>query len=175
MDQLPVRLTEARKAKKLTQNDVAKALHMTQSNISAYEKGIRNPPLETLVDIAEFYDVSTDFLLGVSVDNSQDKKAERPLARLSRIPQLGSQHPVTLDAFIRLANALASYVAVGSPAGPAPVNTAGAVVHATADLLEAATADSIAEVIDAANAMAMAGLSAGDTVKAFAAVREKEE
>lgn len=168
MEKLPLRLTEARKSKKLTQNDVANALHMTQSNISAYEKGIRNPPIEILVELARYYGVSVDYLLGISLTDYPDKKNERPLARLARIPQPDSQHPVTLDAFIRLANSMAAYVAIGAPAGNAPVNTAGDVVHAAASLLDAAAADSLAEVIDAANALAVAGLSATDTVREFA-------
>lgn len=46
--------------------DIALALNITLNAVSNYENGIREPSLATLVKIADFFEVSTDFLLGRS-------------------------------------------------------------------------------------------------------------
>lgn len=50
------------------QIEIAKYLGVTQSTYSGYETGRINIPLEALVKIAEFYHVSTDYLLELSDD-----------------------------------------------------------------------------------------------------------
>ncbi|WP_459195802.1 helix-turn-helix domain-containing protein [Wukongibacter baidiensis] len=61
---LTKRLRELRKEKKLTQNDVANKLGISQSAYNHYEKGIRIPDAITLKKLADILDVSTDYLLG---------------------------------------------------------------------------------------------------------------
>lgn len=61
--ELGERLTMLRKEKGLLQKDVADYLHLTVATISNYEKNVRMPSLETLVKLADLYDVSTDYLL----------------------------------------------------------------------------------------------------------------
>lgn len=56
-------ITELRKKNKLTQIDVSKKLNILQSSYSKYENNQRQPDYETLKNIAELYDVSTDYLL----------------------------------------------------------------------------------------------------------------
>lgn len=48
----------------LTQTDIAHHLHLSSSTISHYEKGITVPPTEIIFRLAEFYDVTTDYILG---------------------------------------------------------------------------------------------------------------
>lgn len=57
-------LYEQRKRKHLRQEDVANYLHVSKSTLSNYENNIHEPDLETLVCLADFFDVSTDYLLG---------------------------------------------------------------------------------------------------------------
>lgn len=59
-----IKIEELRKKMGLSQEDLAKKLNMTQQRISAYEKGKREPDLETLKLFADFFNVSTDYLLG---------------------------------------------------------------------------------------------------------------
>lgn len=56
-------LSLLRKEKCFLQKDVADYLNLTVATISNYEKNVRMPDLETLVRLADFYDVSTDYLL----------------------------------------------------------------------------------------------------------------
>lgn len=56
-------LAKLRKEKGLLQKEVATHLNMTVATVSNYEKGVHLPDLNTLVMLADFYDVSTDYLL----------------------------------------------------------------------------------------------------------------
>lgn len=58
------RLLEQRKLEKLTQKQMAEKLGITQPSYIRYENGSSEPSLETLVKIADIFDVSVDFLLG---------------------------------------------------------------------------------------------------------------
>ena len=49
---------------KLKIRDLAKKINMTQQRISANEKGKREPDLETLKMLANFFGITTDYLLG---------------------------------------------------------------------------------------------------------------
>lgn len=57
-------LQTARLQRKLTQKDVAVQLGMTERSYQHYEGGTRRPNFETLVALADLFDVSTDYLLG---------------------------------------------------------------------------------------------------------------
>ena len=51
--------------KQLSQADLAKAMSVNQRTISNWEKSVRQPDFETLAMLAEFFQVSTDYLLGL--------------------------------------------------------------------------------------------------------------
>lgn len=58
-----MRLRELREAKKLTQKDVALYINKTPQAYSLYERGERDPDIETINKLAECFQVSTDYLL----------------------------------------------------------------------------------------------------------------
>lgn len=58
-----LRLKEIREDRDLRQCDVAKALNITQVVYSRYETGARLIPIDKLDELANFYDVSIDYLL----------------------------------------------------------------------------------------------------------------
>lgn len=58
------RLIKLRKENGLTQSALASKLNTTQRRISHIEKGNAEPDLNTLIAIAELFDVSTDYLVG---------------------------------------------------------------------------------------------------------------
>lgn len=61
-----LRLELLRKEKDLSQNQLAKKINMTQQRISAYEKGKREPDIETLKQFADFFDCTIDYITGKS-------------------------------------------------------------------------------------------------------------
>lgn len=60
------RLRDMREDRDLLQKDIAKVLHVNQQTYSSYELGIRKIPLETLIELAKFYNVDMNYICGVS-------------------------------------------------------------------------------------------------------------
>lgn len=67
------RLKTLRIEEGLLQKELAEKLSLTQQTISLYESGSREPDAETLIKIADFFEVSTDYLLGKTNIRNSDK------------------------------------------------------------------------------------------------------
>ena len=63
-----MRLKELRQEKGLTQQDVANGTHISRSVLSQYESGIVDPTAAVISRLADFFEVSTDYLLGRTDD-----------------------------------------------------------------------------------------------------------
>lgn len=63
-------ITLLRKERGITQKQAAQELGISQAQLSHYEKGIRECGLEFVVQIADYYNVSCDYLLGRSAERS---------------------------------------------------------------------------------------------------------
>ena len=61
-----MRFRDLREDRDLTQREVAARLHIWQSTLSQYENGQRQIPLNTLIELALFFETSTDYLLGLT-------------------------------------------------------------------------------------------------------------
>lgn len=61
---LSERLTKLRKEKKRTQQEMADYLGITRPAFTAYELGNRQPDYEILKKLANYFEVSTDYILG---------------------------------------------------------------------------------------------------------------
>ncbi len=60
------RLKELRKTENISQCQLAKMIGVAQSNVSDWENDVSRPEYENLIKIAEIFDVSTDYLLGLT-------------------------------------------------------------------------------------------------------------
>lgn len=70
MAELRLRLRELREERELSQAEIAKKLGVSQQTYSRYESHTTEIPLKLLICLAEYYDTSTDYLLGIT---NQDK------------------------------------------------------------------------------------------------------
>jgi len=68
------RLREQRELMDLTQEEVAQGVGITAAVLSNYERGTRDPDTETLKRLADFFDTTTDYLLG----RTNDPKSHKP-------------------------------------------------------------------------------------------------
>lgn len=68
----PTRLRELMQECKTTQRELARAIGMRPQTVSLYATGQSNPDIDGLKKIAEFFDVSADWLLGLSDKRSSD-------------------------------------------------------------------------------------------------------
>ncbi|MDR2196710.1 MAG: helix-turn-helix domain-containing protein [Coriobacteriales bacterium] len=57
------KLKECREQLSLSQEDIAKTLHVTRQAVSKWERGINEPDLETIVRLSDLYGVTIDTLL----------------------------------------------------------------------------------------------------------------
>ena len=78
MTKFAEKLKEVREEKGLSQEQLGKELHFTQTCIAKWESGARTPNLDNLVLIAKFFEVTTDYLLGL------EHKQEIDLSGLSQ-------------------------------------------------------------------------------------------
>lgn len=71
------RLKELRQLNNISQKDLAKLLNKAESTISMWENGQREMDYETLKDVANYFQVSIDYLLGKSdVRNISDDRLD---------------------------------------------------------------------------------------------------
>lgn len=59
-------LRELRTEKKLTQPQLAEKIGVSRAVISFWENGVYEPTASNIIKLAKFFDVSTDFLLGLN-------------------------------------------------------------------------------------------------------------
>ena len=61
-----LRLSDLRKSKHMNQQKLAFALNTTQAAISKYERGVNEPDIAMLKKLANYFNVSVDYLIGYS-------------------------------------------------------------------------------------------------------------
>jgi len=74
-------LEHIRKGKRVSQAKLGQALGLTQQMISGYEKGTSSPNIEVLAKIADFFNVSTDTLIGHVIKTPQEESLEAQMFR----------------------------------------------------------------------------------------------
>ena len=90
----PKRLKDLRLNAGLTQKDLAKAIEVGRTTISEYESGKIVPKQEGLLKLANHFNVSVDYLTGVSNDPATRKQNESSLDTL-----LNTVHYILLDEY----------------------------------------------------------------------------
>ncbi|EEL84372.1 transcriptional regulator, XRE [Bacillus cereus AH1272] len=66
-------IRDLRKQKGITQKELAQSLQLSESTIGMYERNERQPDYNTLIRIADYFNVSTDFLLGRDFNVKEDR------------------------------------------------------------------------------------------------------
>ncbi len=61
-----MRLKELREDLDIRQETLAEYLHIKQNTYSQYENNQRQLPIDVLIKLAEYYNVSTDYILGLT-------------------------------------------------------------------------------------------------------------
>ena len=80
------RLSEVRKSKGLSQEEVAKHLGTKAPVIGRYERGEMKPSIETATKLADFLEVSLDYLVG-KTDTELDTKTLQRILEVQELPQ----------------------------------------------------------------------------------------
>lgn len=72
-------LLELRREKNIGQKELAAYLRLSTGTISNYENGVHSPDLNTLCKLADFFDVTTDYLLNRTPYRYPSKKMDQRL------------------------------------------------------------------------------------------------
>lgn len=67
------KLIELRNIVGKKQIDIAKACNTTQETVSRWESGIQEPKISYLIMLAKYFDVTTDYLLGIEDESGRKK------------------------------------------------------------------------------------------------------
>lgn len=97
------RLRMLRKERKLTMKDFGKYFNLAESTISGYEGGSRKPDMDTINKFADYFDVTTDYLLGRS-DNptytaDEEANENRGFDALQEINRLLKEYGIEQSGF----------------------------------------------------------------------------
>ena len=71
------RIRNLREDQDLTQKQLGQILNMSQTGYNQYEIGKNDIPTKILIKLAEFYNTSTDYLLGITDEKKPYKKTKR--------------------------------------------------------------------------------------------------
>lgn len=86
------RLKELRNSKKLNQGEMAEILGVAAGTYRNWEQGVRHPDTNMLIKLADYFDVSTDYLLGRNLRSSSEisyieaAKMKNENEKLSELP-----------------------------------------------------------------------------------------
>lgn len=72
MQSFGIKLKRLRDEKELTQKELGELLGFTRATISSYERCALYPSIEALIKICQFFNVSADYMLGLSDTNTFD-------------------------------------------------------------------------------------------------------
>lgn len=71
MAMIGMRLKELRKSRKILQKDIAVFLSIPLRTYQSYEYGEAEPNLDSVIKLADYFDVTADYLLGRSDDSQR--------------------------------------------------------------------------------------------------------
>lgn len=153
---LSERLKRLREEKGLKQETLAYEIGCTRYMVSYFENG-RAPSYEVLKAYCSFFDVSSDYLLGLS--NERKPIGDALSNVLDRLAQIAGESaaPKATD-LIALMEAAAKYYYVGAPCGDRPLLAFQGFVDGLRAAIDAAIKGDASGLIDSANAAVIAAL-----------------
>lgn len=104
MNQVSTSIKDLRKEKKLTQDQLAEALHVTRQAVSNWENGKTEPDVETLSQLAEFFEVDVERI----IYGKTQKKFQ-----VNITPQKAAQDGVGLGTVIAVVISYAKWQSIG--------------------------------------------------------------
>lgn len=103
------RLSELRKTKKYSQEELAKLIGVHPNILGRYERGEVKPSIEVVISLADVLGVTLDYLVGKD-DVELDKDIANKILTIQKLPEPDKSHILfTIDAMIRDAKARTAY------------------------------------------------------------------
>ncbi|MGP4041934.1 helix-turn-helix domain-containing protein [Gracilibacillus sp. D59] len=99
---MSTRLKKLRENKDLLQKQVADKLGIKANTLSGYENGTRSPDPKLLRELAEFYNVTTDYLLGRTDDPDSSQNSNKPNRAFHNFDDITEQEIEYLEEQLRI-------------------------------------------------------------------------
>lgn len=87
-----MRLKELREAQGITQTKIANDLNMPKMTYNNYEQNRNEPSIDTLIKLADYYNVSLDYLVGRKFQNELGYLTNQELEYVKTLLQLNEQN-----------------------------------------------------------------------------------
>lgn len=105
------RLLVLRKAQKLSQTELGQQIDVHKNVLGKYERDEVKPSIDVAAKIADFFDVSLDYLTG-KVDQEIDQEIAERVTMIQNLPEKDKDYILfTIDAMLRDAKARTAYAA----------------------------------------------------------------
>ena len=91
------RLQELREDRGISRKELAASLNITVSALGMYEQGRREPNMEMLIRLADYFNVTLDFLVGRSFNNEETSKIIEALHLKNEIERLPQGYKSIID------------------------------------------------------------------------------
>ena len=135
MKDIAQKIRELREDNDILQSSIAQMLNCTRSTISNYENG-RNLPSDVIIAYCKYFNVSADWLLGLSTDRRPGgTPLTRKLEELATLVASAGGEPLTADQLADLLDDFIKYYRHGAPAGNAPTTVLTGFLSAMAVIL----------------------------------------
>lgn len=86
------KITELRKAKNWSQEDLAKEVGSSRVMIGNYERNSNTPSIDIILKIAKVFDVSVDYLVGEGQLSTYDKEVLKRIEDIEHLPEEDKNH-----------------------------------------------------------------------------------
>ena len=90
-------LQDLREDRDITRKDLATALNISVSTLGMYEQGRREPNIDMIIKMADYFDVSIDFLVGRSFKNENNELLLEALHLKNEIDKLPQGYKNIID------------------------------------------------------------------------------
>ena len=90
-------LQDLREDRDISRKDLALALNISVSTLGMYEQGRREPNIDMLIKMADYFDVSIDFLVGRSFTNENNELLVEALHLKNEIDKLPQGYKNIID------------------------------------------------------------------------------
>ena len=90
-------LQELREDRNISRKDLAAFLNISVSTLGMYEQGRREPNIDMLIKMADYFDVSIDFLVGRSFKNENNELLVEALHLKNEIDKLPQGYKNIID------------------------------------------------------------------------------
>lgn len=95
-----MRLKELRSKKQISQFELAKTLNVTQTTYGRYELELTEPNIETLCNLADYYNVTLDYLIGREYKNEIGYLNDQQKNAVKIVQQLNQQNLIQAIAYM---------------------------------------------------------------------------